>query len=809
MVKNKIIYFYIFFAGLFIFLIAGKASADTYDLRLTDFEFSPAKPVVSQAATIKVKVKNNGLNTLTSPNGLEDYTYTFNNFTFSQVILPSISEKAPVGPGKYFYYQFVGVFNKFGTSTLSFSFNMDNNPAESSLADNYLRKSYQILKLYNLTVDSISFFPTSPAANTDAKITVKIKNAGYSSMATNFGFQSYEYSFPDFTIESKIIPTISSYNILGAGSTTSYIFEGYYTKPGEKSLSFTIDKKNEIDENSESDNSKIVKMKIGTSTDVDLAVDSITFSKDRTKLLLNDEFSITVGIKNKSAFSLISETGFLERDYQFPSGGDYTADFKDITITEAAHDNYPSPSKPLDIDKVFKYTFKVKAAKTGSGAISFTIDNKDKLKETKESNNLATSSYKIYANAAERDEFQISNINIIPVSSSSTIITWQTDQIADGLIMFKEKTYYDPYDRYAIKIGLSSFPKHTDKVTQHKLTLTKLKPNTKYIYQIKSASGYIVKIMDGLEFTAPATDDITITSGPAVTTGASSATVKWQTNLYSSAEVYYKLSNVKTYTSAKASYSDLNHTVNLAKLAAGIYDYYVNSATVFKKAVKSAIGTFAVSSTAVSQSGSGSQTTNSGSGSKVSASASKISIINNTLYGGLKGKIILKVESKGEAYYINPSKKEMYFLGRPEDAFSVMRAQGIGITTANLAKIPVGLIAVSGTDSDSDGLSDIFEDAIGINKIKKDSDDDGFDDKSELQGGFNPAKGGGIRLSYDNSFAGLQKGKILLQVEGKGEAWYINPADGKKYFLGRPADAFSVMRSLGLGITNKDFESLD
>jgi hypothetical protein len=47
-------------------------------------------------------------------------------------------------------------------------------------------------------------------------------------------------------------------------------------------------------------------------------------------------------------------------------------------------------------------------------------------------------------------------------------------------------------------------------------------------------------------------------------------------------------------------------------------------------------------------------------------------------------------------------------------------------------------------------------------------------------------------------------GKILLQVEDKGQAYYVNPLDLKLYYLGRPADAFALMRSKGLGISNSD-----
>lgn len=50
-------------------------------------------------------------------------------------------------------------------------------------------------------------------------------------------------------------------------------------------------------------------------------------------------------------------------------------------------------------------------------------------------------------------------------------------------------------------------------------------------------------------------------------------------------------------------------------------------------------------------------------------------------------------------------------------------------------------------------------------------------------------------------------GKILLQVEFHGEAWYVNPVDRKRYYLGRSADAFQIMRELGLGVSSRDFDS--
>jgi len=52
------------------------------------------------------------------------------------------------------------------------------------------------------------------------------------------------------------------------------------------------------------------------------------------------------------------------------------------------------------------------------------------------------------------------------------------------------------------------------------------------------------------------------------------------------------------------------------------------------------------------------------------------------------------------------------------------------------------------------------------------------------------------------------KGYILLQVESNGEAWYIDPTDGLRYYLARPTDAFNIMRLLGLGATHADIEKI-
>jgi hypothetical protein len=104
-----------------------------------------------------------------------------------------------------------------------------------------------------------------------------------------------------------------------------------------------------------------------------------------------------------------------------------------------------------------------------------------------------------------------------------------------------------------------------------------------------------------------------------------------------------------------------------------------------------------------------------------------------------------------------------------------------GISSADLAKIPLADAAYAGADSDGDGLPDNLEAALGANPAAADTDGDGYNDRAELLGGFNPLGAGGLPI--DKTFAEKQKGKIFIEA-GSGNLWYIGQ-DAKKYFLGK------------------------
>jgi hypothetical protein len=120
---------------------------------------------------------------------------------------------------------------------------------------------------------------------------------------------------------------------------------------------------------------------------------------------------------------------------------------------------------------------------------------------------------------------------------------------------------------------------------------------------------------------------------------------------------------------------------------------------------------------------------------------------NSVSAAGLSGRIFLQVQDKGQAWYIYPVDAKRYYLGRPDDAFSIMRQLGLGVSE-----------------------KDFYAAAVRppVNTL----------------------------------------GRIILRVQDKGQAYYVDPLTGHLNYLGRPDDAYRVIRALGQGITNNDLNKI-
>ena len=174
----------------------------------------------------------------------------------------------------------------------------------------------------------------------------------------------------------------------------------------------------------------------------------------------------------------------------------------------------------------------------------------------------------------------------------------------------------------------------------------------------------------------------------------------------------------------------------------------------------------------------------------------------------LQGYILLQVEERGEAWYVDNVTKQRYYMKDGEVAYEMLRKFGLGITNGDLQKIPIGIEKrLEEMDYDGDFVFDKMEEAIGTDMYLRDSDGDSFDDGSEILYDYSPTGAG--KLPIDLKTAEKLKGKILLQVESRGEAWYVNPKDGRRYYMPDGDAAYEIMRFLSLGITNENLEEIE
>lgn len=179
--------------------------------------------------------------------------------------------------------------------------------------------------------------------------------------------------------------------------------------------------------------------------------------------------------------------------------------------------------------------------------------------------------------------------------------------------------------------------------------------------------------------------------------------------------------------------------------------------------------------------------------------------IDEKLTERLTGKILLQVEEHGEAWYVAPVTGERFYLKDGATAHSALQAFGLGITNKDLAQIPVGIEKRAEImDADGDGADDKLEEALGTDINNPDSDNDGANDGAEIINGSNPLGAG--KTSINASLANRLEGKILLQVEAGGQAWYMH--SGKRYYMKDGQQAYQIMRFLSLGITNNDLRKI-
>jgi len=137
---------------------------------------------------------------------------------------------------------------------------------------------------------------------------------------------------------------------------------------------------------------------------------------------------------------------------------------------------------------------------------------------------------------------------------------------------------------------------------------------------------------------------------------------------------------------------------------------------------------------------------------------------NSPLAVTLMGRILLQVQSHGEAWYVNPKDYHRYYMKDGPAAYQMMRSFGAGIADSDISKIP------------SADTTDAIKNAASV--------------------------------CATNALANRMKGKILLQVQKHGEAWYVYPKNCRRIYMKDGNAAYQIMRYLGLGITNADLQKI-
>ena len=762
---------FFFFLLLFLFNFnLPQTNAANYDFHIESIEIEE-NPVINEDVDITIEVMNYSTVDLMDLTGINDYFFKFDNFRLISIGLPNISASKPVEVLDSFKYSIKGRFIDFGEVGLKFGINTKNNPYEANKANNTKIKIINVVSAQDMQIEDIKISPPKPAVNEECEIKVVIKNTGDIALFTNIGINDFLRDFEDFQETQPFQFSKFNRNIFKKDEYFYYTYRGKFYKSGNKKLSFAIDVNNVVTEKDEEDNAKEVSVEVLPASSLDVAFDSIEFSHD--DLLLHTDTDITVKFKNTGSVSLIHQTGISESSFEYT--------LPNFSVTGFEFSDYPTVEDAFEPDEIFEYKFTGRFNRQGNLNLDFKIDKYNFLTESDESNNIASIPITVYLNQDAADDFEIFNIQEHLISSSSVEVSWETTKEANSEVRYNKRGF-GSFDRYKIPQFIEEWPYDNDETKIHKIILEDLKNDAFYEYEVNSKRGNVEKRSSVKVLITPGNDKIVVTVMPQVVPSEQASTsvdIIWSTNFSSDSYVYYKKDLDESYIKAGEATSVLEHSVNINNLTPGQYNYYVTSTSTDHVGLQSDIYGFLIKEKEEIK-----KSSSATSSAKATAGNEEISIINNktkfekeqeqyqselgivkgddSLKTRVNGRIVLLVESHGEAWYFNPQDSKKYYLGRPNDALNIMRYLGIGISNDSLEKIQIG--------------------GEYVPKVVRD------------------------KVNY--SFANKHKGKIFLQVESNGEAWYVNPIDLKRYYLGRPTDAFQVMRDLSIGIKNSDFIKL-
>lgn len=165
----------------------------------------------------------------------------------------------------------------------------------------------------------------------------------------------------------------------------------------------------------------------------------------------------------------------------------------------------------------------------------------------------------------------------------------------------------------------------------------------------------------------------------------------------------------------------------------------------------------------------------------------------------LKGRFLLTEGQTSEMWYVDGRTRLRYYIPSSSDAHGILKLLGVGISNTDLNKIPMGYVPLVGSDSDMDRLPDQFELAIGTSPYNVDTDGDNFSDYAEVLNGYRPNGAG--KAVVDQKFSTRQRGRVFIAVQKNFDVWYVNPKDGKRYFLQDGNQLYGMLKSWGQNVS--------
>ena len=632
----------------------------------------------------------------------------------------------------------------------------------------------------DLSPEAITVSPEEPIVWTETEITLQARNTGTTAFTNPEIINDFFRMLGNFEASQELLPEVSASNPIEPGETYEIVYRGQYTKLGNQNLSFVVDPWDNLDELNEYNNSITARVSTSASSDIDLSIEDIDFESDNN--LPNEVGILSVTLKNNGD-AITSSLGvydvaqnFISKDFVFSGGSnDYSVDRPNKHITS---------SYPFHAGDTLIMSWQGYFSSAGNKSLQCEVDKYNRIAETNEENNSLT--------------------KVVVIGSDSASSYAVCDHNNDGLYNLSDialfagcqKTFDADDDGDHDLTDVVLYASNHDDQTWCEQYLPECAPEAE-------ADDY----SDYLTIVRTRVDQITQTS----------ARVYWQASIGSMGEYRYATSMQGLNSVTWRSNNVFNHPDQTGNMFASMVTlsnlepdtkYYVELKKFYMNGPNYVYGDNKIITFITLSGGDDIDVEDEVEEDIDDSPHVPVTYVDQSLTNRLRGKILLQVEDHGEAWYVRPDNGRRMYMRDGSAAYGMMRNLGLGISNADLQKIPVGIEKrFECLDSDGDGLCNKLEEGLGTDPNNSDSDGDGHDDGTEVSSNFDPLSTN--KLFYDNSLINRLSGQILLQVESRGEAWYINPDDGKRYYMKDGPAAYQIMRFLSLGISNTDLSQID